>query len=247
MSILLLTLLSGAIRTIGTAININGTNISNKRKAIKEGKDIYMDHNHIMHHVENDQPFKYWNNYETHEVWEINPYNHEFIRNVTAENKERKCEENKLKAKREGREFYPCEFYGKDHIEEHTKIGGVVGYRFKRVGDDNEVYVKRKGLGKFPNMIWYMNVRTKAFQYYDTKEARYGWYSMDDNKHHSLDEITEDDIIEEMNRLNDIQRKIKRTGMDEFGFHVRPDYINRNINSIKHEYYDNGEFDYEHI
>ena len=221
MAILLFTLLTGAIRTIGTAIDINSTNIKNKKKAIEEGKDTYMDHNHILHHIENDQPFMYQTDWETNELWEINPYNHAKLRNVSAENRNRICEENRLKAIREGRYFYPCEHRSKDHSREYG-MNDITGYRYRRV-DNDEIYVKR-AIGKLRWVDWYMNIRTKKFEYYDAKNCRY----------------SSSELEKEMKRLNSEQERMMETGYDEYGHKVTMYDINQNCHRLSCEVYDNG-------
>lgn len=225
MAILVFTLLAGVIRTIGTGININSTNYKNKKQAIKEGRDTYIDHNFFLHHTDTDQPYMYWNDLNTHEIWEINPYNHEKIKNITAENRNRIQVENKNKAINEGRVFYPIEQYGKNHKVE-TNIDDIVGYRYKRI-DDDSVYVKRTRIGKIKNIVWYMNIHTKKFEYWDEKSVKFLNYS-------------QDDLIEEMKRLNDEQELMIKTGTSSVGLPVTPGVINNNAYSIKFEAYDNG-------
>lgn len=227
MSILILTLLAGAIRTIGTGISINATNIRNKRKAIEEGKDTYMDHNFVLHHVENDQPFMYVTDWRTREIWEINPYNQAKIRNVTKDNKRRIMEENRLKAIKEGRDFYPCEHMTKNHSRDYYG-DGIVGYRYKRV-DNNSTYVKRRiavDPYSIQKIIFYMNIDTKKYEYYDL------------GKHPAC---TVEEAEKLMNELNEEQERMMKTGLNRFGAKLYPGEINQNLRALRCEAYDNGD------
>ena len=221
MAMLLFTLLAGAIRTIGTGININSTNYKNKKKAIEEGRDTYIDHNFTLHHVENDQPFVYWTDWDTKDIWEINPYSHTKIRNVTEENKSRIYNENKQKAIIEGRKFFPIEAVGKHHLHD-TGINDIKGYRYGRV-DSDEVYVKRR-IGGFAAPVLYLNNKTKMFDYYDSRSSYYD----------------QEKIQETMSKLNEEQRIMIKTGHNKYGYKCSMFDINRN-GALTSEDYDNGD------
>lgn len=130
-----------------------------RKDARENGKELWIDRYGCPHHTSNDEPFWIRTDFKTRDKIETNPYTGEIVRNITQDflkERERKRRQEAIDNR--------CLLYELESGSEHFKKynDGSRDARMKHI-KTGEIYIPRKvGLE-----IYFLNVRTGHFEYYD--------------------------------------------------------------------------------
>lgn len=153
---------------ICSVIKISHENKESRKRAILSGKETYTDAFGTTRHTNNNQPYMYSHLYANGDglgdLYEINPYTHKPIKNITEINR-RENEKNGIKyAVEQNMDYYS--FENNDwHLTDKIR-----GPRYKSLNkNNNHVYVVRRYL----NVNWLVNIETALAEDWDKLDLEY--------------------------------------------------------------------------
>lgn len=226
MSMLLAVLITKFFSGIASIIETESTIQKNKQEAKEKGWDSYLDHKGYLHHIDTDIPYRYERDFFSGDTYEVNPYSGKRLRNVSEDYRNKNAKLARELAMRDGRRFYQYE-KDNDHHKDDL-LNGIRGYRYRDLYSDNE-YVKREFVkitgnttNKYANMVFYLNINTKMFDYAENK--------------YNYNTCSESEFGVALKELNEKQKNMLITGKNEFGHKITMGLdIYHNTNVIENE------------